>query len=437
VAPVGAVVWATLRGPHGIVFTWRQKVAPQVAKWLPFHASMTGEETDPMGRPCTLRRPREPSTGGRPGRQPDKVCGLARAARRKCQEVLNTGEFVVAPPAGRLYNGAQTVPRRRRAAVVGPAGFPAGRPAPSAQSGRRAQRGNLSSASAMMIQHDAFSPANGRGRPAFTLIELLVVIAIIAIFIGLLLPAVQKVRESAARVQCTNQLKQIALACHLYEQTKRKFPRLYDPPPHDTGNSWMIRIMPYIEQQNLFDRVKSDLTEVVAIYICPAEPRHGLVWQGTYADHDYPAISGLDYYSTSRREAGIINDYLVVRMSHILDGTSNTLLIGERPFSTDLYYGWWVGFTVPDLASGAANKATVYGQDQSGKACPAAPHYFGAGPQDVANPCSFNQLWSLHKGGGNFAFGDGSVRFLSYSASTVLPALATFGGGETVDPGAY
>jgi prepilin-type processing-associated H-X9-DG protein len=194
---------------------------------------------------------------------------------------------------------------------------------------------------------------------------------------------------------------------------------------------------PYVEQQNLFDNVKRDLIDVVALYICPAEPRHGLVYQNTYADHDYPAICGIDYYSASRNQVGIINDYLTVRISDIRDGTSNTLLIGERPFSTDLYYGWWVGYTVPDLASGAANKNPVYPLDQYNKACPVGPYYFGAGPQDVANPCSFNQLWSMHKGGANFAFGDGSVRFLSYSGSTILPALATFAGGETVDPGAY
>jgi prepilin-type N-terminal cleavage/methylation domain-containing protein/prepilin-type processing-associated H-X9-DG protein len=285
-----------------------------------------------------------------------------------------------------------------------------------------------------MTQNCCVSQGPLRRRSAFTLIELLVVIAVIAILIALLVPAVQKVRSAADRAQCQNNLKQLALACHMYHDEQKRFPKVFDPV---SAHSWMIVIMPYIEQQNLFTSVNANLKDIVGLYLCPSEPRESPIYQNTYADHDYPAVSGIDYFPTDISNAGIINPHCKVKMADILDGTSTTLLVGERPFSTDLYYGWWVGYTVQDLASGAANKLPVYPVDQGGKPCPAGPYYFGNGPNEVSNPCSFNQLWSCHAEGANFAFGDGSVRFLSYNAIAIMPALATYAGGEAVEPDAY
>jgi prepilin-type N-terminal cleavage/methylation domain-containing protein/prepilin-type processing-associated H-X9-DG protein len=275
-------------------------------------------------------------------------------------------------------------------------------------------------------------------RSGFTLIELLIVIAIIGLLLGMLLSAVQKARQAAALVQCKSNLKQLALAVLHFESEQRRFPGLYEFKTTPGQRSWLVALLPYVDQPNLFYHIiRNDkgMDQVLELYLCPADPRGGQVRHepyGSYAVHSYPAVSGHDYDPQSRPTAGIINPIYTTRLRDITDGTSNTLLIGERPYSPDLYFGWWGGFLTPGLCSGAANQFAIYTQDQGGTDCPKAPYYFGNGPQDVANPCSFNQFWSPHSGGGNFAFGDGSVRFLAYSASAVVPALATYAGGEVV-----
>jgi prepilin-type N-terminal cleavage/methylation domain-containing protein len=124
-------------------------------------------------------------------------------------------------------------------------------------------------------------------RRAFTLIELLVVIAIIAVLIGLLLPAVQKVREAAARMQCSNNLKQIGLAIHNYHDSFKKL-----PPSHDANDGWPAMTLPFMEQGNLFNQYKlgvgydqrtnqAAITGRVPIFECPSAPGQGGVFQIT------------------------------------------------------------------------------------------------------------------------------------------------------------
>jgi len=305
------------------------------------------------------------------------------------------------------------------------------------------------------------SPAPRRG---FTLIELLVVIAIIAILIGLLLPAVQKVREAAFRLQCQNNLKQLGLACHTFHEAHKRFPIAID-----RGNlspvwrGWIGQILPFIEQGALSDELTSSnataRTRAVNLVNCPMDPRGPVpVLSGTTTyswTTGYVAITGLDRWgkgypgnSASPIAApaeGIIQGKwdgatvrpVFVRAVAVTDGTSNTLLIGEQPpesGTTSNVVNYW-NSNNNDAIMGVANTsklretetATARFQNDGGPPC-VTPAYFG--PGDLVNKCHFNHLWSFHPSGGNFAFADGSVRFLPYSASQMLIPLATRAGGE-------
>jgi prepilin-type N-terminal cleavage/methylation domain-containing protein/prepilin-type processing-associated H-X9-DG protein len=325
-------------------------------------------------------------------------------------------------------------------------------------------------------------------RSGFTLIELLVVIAIIAILIGLLLPAVQKVREAAARMQCSNNLKQIALACHTYHDAYKAFPIA----TYDTYTSWMNALLQFIEQDNLyrvnpalyyydpqfkFNQYLIQSAYQIPAYNCPSDPR-GLATIQYYSglgagSTGYVAITGgsvfglggpSNWYNpttgliTDWAGEGIINgatwDYWLkskgilvkppkVTMVGITDGTSNTVLVGERPPGGDLMLGGWIGYDY-DAAMGVAGTDIWYdtkgpvGLDHgTGKGSPCPwPSYYG--PGNVNDYCSFNHPWSFHVGGANWAFGDGSVRFLSYTVPPrTLLALATRNGGEVIDTSGF
>ena len=117
-------------------------------------------------------------------------------------------------------------------------------------------------------------------------------------------------------------------------------------------------------------------------------------------------------------------------MTQIVDGTSNTAIVAERPYGQDLYWGWWDYPSCCDTLSGAMNTNSVYG----GCAAPyptAGPYGYGAGPNDVNQLCSFNFLWGPHSAGGNFLYADGSVHTVPYSTSPlVVSYLATYAGNE-------
>jgi len=316
-------------------------------------------------------------------------------------------------------------------------------------------------------------------RSGFTLIELLGVIAIIAILIGLLLPAVQKVRDAASRIQCANNMKQMGLALHNYHDANNAFPpgvNNTSESPTGTGAnlgyrpywSWMALMMPYWEQDNLYKqaetwaqgtgqayqywpwggfwlvpqtRANPALGTKVKTLICPADGRQNLLLSGSQAGihpSDNVAFTGYLGISGVRSESatavnlhGILRLTSKTKMTDITDGTSNTLLVGERPPSSDLYYGWWFagagwdGSGGGDVVMGAADTtyATALG-------CPASSVGFQAGRPNVL--CDQAHFWSFHSNGANFLMGDGSVRFLTYNANSVLSSLSARSNGEVI-----
>jgi prepilin-type N-terminal cleavage/methylation domain-containing protein/prepilin-type processing-associated H-X9-DG protein len=307
-------------------------------------------------------------------------------------------------------------------------------------------------------------------RRAFTLIELLVVIAIVAILVGLLLPAVQKVRDAAARTQCQNNLKQLGLALHGFHDANGVFPAsgwTTSGPGNPAGRyvGWRPLTLPYIEQeglQKLYDFGSNwwDGTNPVAAavpvktYRCPSVPDRGevltavakpprpaMTFANPLAPTDYEAIMGVQPTSINPHVGGIYNGgnrFSVMsrnsrtRMTDVADGTAATIVVvecGGRP----LVFRDRRAFSnlANDQGIGWADSEGPFSLD--GSAVDGSAEGCGLGCAAPMNRRNDNEPYSFHAGGGNFLFTDGHVVFVHESVDLrTLAALCTMNAGEVV-----
>jgi prepilin-type N-terminal cleavage/methylation domain-containing protein/prepilin-type processing-associated H-X9-DG protein len=310
-----------------------------------------------------------------------------------------------------------------------------------------------------------------RTRPhAFTLIELLVVIGIVAILIGLLLPAVQKVREAANRIKCQNNLKQIGLAMHHHHDDHNTFPPgTVGPQAGVPGTSGLAshglgtHLLPYLAQQSLVPEYRWDVSWYHAsnqrvvnaqlpVWQCPSAEAKRIMdgslptiappaespFNGTAACGDYagiqkidPALASLGLIDRAGSYDGILQVNHTTCIAEISDGTSNTILVAECAGRPTL---WRAGKPVPGLwLNGGpwASRNLLFGRGstQDGAA------FFG---ECAINCTNDREVYSFHPGGANVGFADGSVRFLRADVGIrVFAGLVTRAGGEVVSGNDY
>lgn len=284
----------------------------------------------------------------------------------------------------------------------------------------------------------------------FTLVEMLVTMGIMFLLLALALPAIQQARLAIAKIQCLGNLKQIGLALHGYQDVHGSFPpgfRSPGPTKPFSNMGWQPPILPFLEQNTLWNQTVEDYASqpgnismpphrgfgtLVKAFACPVDDR---LFYLDYSRHGLrPALTSyLGVLGTAvNQNDGVLFKDSNIRILDVVDGTSNTIMVGERPPSPDRWFGWWYG--------GNGQRATGSTDMLLGGAeinlrsvpetipCPNGPFRFTQG--SLNHYCDIFHFWSLHEGGAHFLMVDGSAKFLGYEASNLLPHLTTRAGGE-------
>jgi prepilin-type N-terminal cleavage/methylation domain-containing protein/prepilin-type processing-associated H-X9-DG protein len=298
----------------------------------------------------------------------------------------------------------------------------------------------------------------GQRQRAFTLIELLVVIAIIAVLIGLLLPAVQKVREAANRLRCQNNIKQLGLALHNYADVHGAFPAAG---VKFNELSWHVYILPFIEQDSLYKRINLTTAGAFSIdgrrefghqkiitYLCPSTyaertltnppnsvntpefepptangaPPYTTHYYGVLGPKGTNPVTGTTYLWVNTgdhggfAQQGVFQREKRTRITEVIDGTSNTLALGELSWTNEI--------------SGTRYRSWIRGCENS-IACASAKNVVNAINTPGIGTFDDIAFGSMHPGGGNFGMADGSVHFLTPDMNLgVYRSLASRNGGE-------
>ena len=275
----------------------------------------------------------------------------------------------------------------------------------------------------------------------FTLVELLVTVAIIGILAGLLIPAVMMALESARKTTCQNNLRQIGIALQQHHETYRVFPPgiEWNRKGRMPLSSWAVKLYPYLEQQALFDQAKADyrqglgvfgpvphygVTQALPIFSCPSDGRAETTQlarnQFFVALTNYLGVIGTDY----RKKDGILFADSAIRVQDIRDGTSYTVIVGERPPSHDMWFGWL--YSGLGIDEGAADVVLGVQERNNGhdilNRCSLSRVWFRE--TSFEDPCQILQFWSFHPGGAFFLHADGSIRFYDYESRTQLEKAA-------------